>query len=301
MAVSRDAVYVSSPLEEQAAPSPPSFVVRKPQYSYNLPGTPTARNRDNEEEIFTDPAHPSLYYESQLFSTPSGSYKNFVYRIHFEKVPFSLQEPHLTTGNNPGILILYTCDMDGKLLLVTTLGSCGCYLAFFPTDNLPPRAYPVNWPETTQHVYGYDLPARLTVGPPSSPAGISFTLESGSHRISSVSTGTSFPAPGAVETVAMQLRPMSALYHLTYGDGGRTTSFFKMEGARAGYVKNNLKILERLLISWWAFDLRVGEDKAYGKDDRTSVPLYTSLKFWQREASDLKDFPGFLSYWGWKF
>lgn len=29
-------------------------------------------------------------------------------------------------------------------------------------------------------------------------------------------------------------------------------------------------------------------------------PFYTSLKPWARTASDMRDFPGFLAYYGWK-
>lgn len=59
------------------------------------------------------------------------------------------------------------------------------------------------------------------------------------------------------------------------------------------------KILERLLMSWWALDLYVGEDKAYSIHDKSGAVFYTSLKFWARQASDMKNFPEFLKYWGW--
>lgn len=59
--------------------------------------------------------------------------------------------------------------------------------------------------------------------------------------------------------------------------------------------------LERLFMSWWAFDPLVGEDKEVGPAEQTGMTFYTSLKFWARKASDIWDFPGFLKYWGWNF
>lgn len=91
---------------------------------------------------------------------------------------------------------------------------------------------------------------------------------------------------------------MLDLYYLPYQD--KTVSFFETEGSRKGYVKDNTKLLERFLISWWAFDFQVGEDKAYSTHDKSDTVFNTSLKFWARKASDLKDFPKFLDYWGWR-
>lgn len=91
---------------------------------------------------------------------------------------------------------------------------------------------------------------------------------------------------------------MNDLYQLPFKD--TTESFFEMDGARKGYVRNNTNFLERLFISWWALDLYVGQDKAYGSADTSETIFYTSLKFWDRKVSDLKNFPRFLSYWGWQ-
>ncbi len=275
----------------------PAFAISNPKKQYNLIGTPSVQLQAQGPEVIVDPAQPTIYFESQTFSTHKDSYKNLIYRIHFEKVPFSFTELHLTTGRNPGLLVIYTLDKEDRLLLITTLHSCGCYLAFFPTDNLPQKAYPKNWPKIEQDVYGYSLPnlIRLASQPPSGK--IFFTLESGNHRISDAEfIETDTPIHNA-NTTLMMMSPMSTLHHLPSHD--TTVSFFEEQGPRKGYVKNNIKILERILISWWAFDLRVGQDKAFGKDDDSNIPLYTSLKFWQRNASDLKNFPRFLSYWGW--
>jgi len=97
----------------------------------------------------------------------------------------------------------------------------------------------------------------------------------------------------------MPLKPLKMLEGLALPDGG-STSFYETEGSRKDYVKNSQKPWERLLMSWWAFDWRVGEDKKLGRDLQDGGRFYTSLKFWARDASDLRDFPRFLRYWGWK-
>jgi hypothetical protein len=94
-------------------------------------------------------------------------------------------------------------------------------------------------------------------------------------------------------------RPMDELENISAGDGN-VVSFYETSGARAGYVRNSGKIWERLLISWWALDWRVGEDKRFAPGESDGPVFYTSLKPWARQESDLLDFPGFLRYWGWK-
>ncbi len=94
------------------------------------------------------------------------------------------------------------------------------------------------------------------------------------------------------------LAPIAALDALPAD--GQTTSFFETSGARKGYVKGSSKPLERLLISWWALDWRVGQDKRYGPAEEMNTTFYTSLKPWRREQSDMWPFAEFLRYWGWR-
>lgn len=54
-------------------------------------------------------------------------------------------------------------------------------------------------------------------------------------------------------------------------------------------------------MGWWALDGKVGEDKDLGYDIYDGPIFYTSLKPWARNASDLRDFSGFLEYWGFYF
>ena len=247
---------------------------------------------DHKTEIYVDPDKPAIFFEKQEFTTPKGTYKNLVYRIHFEQVPFALGKFNLTAGKNTGLLVIYTLDNKGQLLLVTTVHTCGCFLAFFPTTSLPDESFPSDWPVESQWVYGYTLPSLLRPVLINDSERIVFTLESETHRISDVVISEHAALQKTYNTIDMGIFSMNSLYQLPFKD--RTESFFEMDGARKGYVRDNTKIMERLLISWWAFDLHVGEDKAYGLADTSETILYTSLKFWDRTASDLKNFPRFL-------
>jgi hypothetical protein len=99
--------------------------------------------------------------------------------------------------------------------------------------------------------------------------------------------------------VEADIKPLTSLETLPL-NGHETTSFYETSGARKGYVKGSFKTRERLLISWWAFDWRVGEDKKLGKDKNDGIVFYTSLKPWNRERSDMRTFVNFLKFWKWK-
>ena len=271
----------------------PAFLIKEPEEQYNKIGMPSVREVANHKpEIYVAPDKPAIFFETQKFTTAKGTYKNLIYRIHFEQVPFALGKFNLTAGNNPGILIIYTLDAKEQLLLVTTVNTCGCFLAFFPTKALPDKSFPADWPIKSQWVYGYNLPSLLQPNQPENSERIVFTLESETHRISDVVVSEQDTLQKVNETIDMGLFSMDYLYQLPFKDN--TESFFEMDGARKGYVRNNIKILERLFISWWAFDLHVGEDKAYGSADTSETIFYTSLKFWDRKSSDLKNFPAFF-------
>lgn len=298
--IDKEILYLSPQPPSVKKSQTPAFLIRKPKELYNRIGTPSVReSADRLPEIYVDPKKPAVFFESQEFTTPKGTYHNLIYRIHFEKVPFALNKINLTAGNNPGLLIIYTLDANKQLLLITTVHTCGCFLAFIPTTALSQESFPPDWPTESQWVYGHNLPSMIKLSQKDDLEIIIFTLESETHRISNiVASADDFPNR-PYETIDMEFFLMNTLYQLPYK--GRTESFFEMAGPREGYVRNNTKILERLLISWWAFDFNVGEDKAFGSADTSDTLFYTSLKFWARKASDMKNFPGFLSYWGWKF
>jgi len=292
------ALYLSPRATIINTPPPPAFLIKNNEEQYNRIGMPSVRAlADQEAEIYVDPEKPALFFEKQKFTTPRGTYHNLIYRIHFEQVPFALNKFNLTAGNNPGILFIYTLNDQDRLLLVTAVHTCGCFLSFFPTSSLPKESFPPDWPDVSQRVYGFTLPSLLPLSERHDARNIVFTLESETHRVSDVSFLDTDTLSDSTTAIDMEVFPMKALYHLPFQE--KTESFFEMDGARAGYVRNNTKFFERLFISWWAFDLRVGEDKAYGSADTSQTILYTSLKFWDRKASDLKNFPRFLSYWGW--
>ncbi|MFH0785712.1 MAG: hypothetical protein V2B20_27710 [Pseudomonadota bacterium] len=277
----------------------PAFLLKEPSKTFNQIGTPSvAAGTGQEPEIFVTPEKPAVFFESQKFSTTKGVYTNIIYRIHFPEVPLSWASLNLTAGRNPGLLFIYTLDESGTLLLVTTVHTCGCYLAFFPTEAMPREALPQNWSTSPQSIYGFTLPSILRFPNSDTANRITFTLESEIHRISDITVTDNSTRQAIGQQVQMRMLPMLDLYSLPYQD--KTVPFFETEGSRNGYVKNNTKILERLFISWWALDLHVGEDKAFSINDKSDTVFYTSLKFWARKDSDLKNFSAFLQYWGWQ-
>lgn len=294
------ALYLSPIPPSVAAGHAPAYLIRDPSATFNKIGTPSIRaTTGGEPEIFVDPERATIYFESQEFQTAKGRYTNLIYRIHFQEVPLDWVRINLTAGRNPGLLFIFTLDETRTLLLVTSVHTCGCFLAFLPTDAMPRSAFPADWSMDRQSVYGQSLPGILHLGKDQAKSRLVFALASETHRVSDVNVADGDILKISADPVIMDLLPMQALHNLPYRD--QPVSFFATDGSRAGYVKDNTKILERLLISWWAMDLYVGEDKAYGKDDKSGAVFYTSLKFWDRKASDLKDFPGFLAYWGWQF
>ncbi len=278
----------------------PILVVENPHDPDNLIGTARASvSTDGTERIFIDPAQASVYRAEHSFSTIKGSYTNHIYRIHFPRVPLSIIPFHIGAGDNVGILIIVTVNSDGQPILYTTLHTCGCYLAFVPTTALSQDAFPTGWrKDRRQTVYGQSLPGILDF---SADDGLNLRpcieIESGSHRITDIRPAAPV-AIGKFTTRNLVFLPLAALRTLPIPEGGET-SLYETGGGRKGYVKGSQKIWERLLISWWALDWRVGEDKEFEAGKKEGPVFYTSLKPWARNASDLRDFPAFLKYWGW--
>ena len=81
---------------------------------------------------------------------------------------------------------------------------------------------------------------------------------------------------------------------------GRTTSFYHQQGLMKGYVKGSVKPLESIFLSLLSLDFFVGTDKVYADPQEYNNPFYTSLKPWNRNASDMWDFGKFLEFWGWQ-
>lgn len=277
----------------------PVFVVAAGSEKHNLIGTPRARiGADGKEEIFVDPDRATIYAESRKFSTANRSYTNLIYRIHFEKVPFSIVPFHLGWGKNVGVIVVVTLNQQGEPVLYTTVQTCGCYLAFLPTSFLPQSAFPDNWMKERQTVYGENLPSLLDFkGVASDQVNVLVFLGEDSHRVTDllVTNPESFKS---YHTIKAELQPLDSLQRLPLAKGG-ATSFYELAGPRKGYVKGSTKPWERLLMGWWAFDWKVGEDKKLGLNLKDGTSFYTSLGFWARDNSDMRDFPSFLRYWGW--
>ena len=276
----------------------PSFFIQEPSKTYNPIGTPRARlHADGTEEVYVDGSRGVVYTTIQNFQVTGTAYQNLIYRIHFERVPFRPGDYHLTAGKNVGLFVVLTVNDKDEIVLITTVHTCGCYLAFIATDKLKKCAFPQDWPKKRQTVFGKTLPAILKGSSMDDDRRLVFLLEKGSHRVIDASLQPVTELEAYHNRQTMDIFPMEKLWHLAHENG--ETSFFEKEGIRKGLVRNSSKPLERLLMSWWTFDWHIGEDKALGNRKETGTVFYTSLKFWRRTESDMGDFPGFLHYWGW--
>ena len=296
------AAYLPQAYQSNISQYTPIFVVEHSDLSYNLIGTPTIKNESKELSIFIDPDIPSIYVQKLLFKAANTTFKNYIYRIHFQKVPFSLVPFHLTTGQNVGLLVVVTVNGENNPVLITTVHTCGCYLGFVPTSFLNASVFPENWNFKTQRVYGEVLPGLLNLKTSIQAelnSKIVILLESGTHRVKWVKTERLEDIKEKYQILPAHIVPMEKLKSL--GQNEKTTSFFETSGPRKGHVKGSHKFFEKILMSWWAMDIYVGEDKDFGNSEETGTIFYTSLKFWDRQKSDMWNFNNFLSYWGWNF
>lgn len=277
----------------------PNFVIYGHHFPYNRIGRPTVlKEKSGGEKVIIDTDHPIVYVMQRPFTTDKGTYTNLVYRIHFPEVPFSLVPFNLTAGKNVGILVVVTLDAGLRPILVTTVGTCGCYKAIVPTGYLSRSAFPENWTDGTMEVYGEQLPGLLDYGAFSSPH-LWIHLRPGVHRVMDLKVMPPRPSvDGRYRMVFMDIGAMSDLTRLPTVDGA--TSLYHMDGVLKGYVKGSVKLWESLFMSLFSLDLFVGTDKAYGDPAVTGNRFYTSLKPWRRKDSDMWDFARFLRYWGWR-
>lgn len=276
----------------------PVFVAEHSQLEFNRIGTPAVEVGDKgRQRVYVDPGEATIYHESRTFRTDKAVYTNHLYRVHFQQVPFSLVPFHIGQGRNVGLITVVTTNSQSQPVLYTTVHTCGCYIAFLPTAYLADDALPTGWQKARQRVFGHNLPGLLPYAE-DMPGNVRLLLflQSGTHRVRDARLapeGTLARYP----TAFARLRPMVALESLPVAGG--ETSFFESSGARRGYVKGSHKFWERLLMSWWSLDWRIGEDKRLGSDKQDGPVFYTSIKPWARQASDMRDFSGFLQYWGW--
>lgn len=278
----------------------PVFVHENDGQLYNRIGHAVARKDDDGDiRIVIDSGAPRFYVQQTRFEGERGNYQNLIYRIHFERVPQSLIPFHITAGKNGGLLFIVTLNVENEPVLYTTVHTCGCYLAFIPTSYLAKAAYPEKWPELDQKVFGEKLPAQLTFDAQDKqePYPV-ITLKDGTHRVKGVKLRSMGEIANLYRTIITPLESMSALKRIPVEE--QTISFYNTTGFKKGYVRNTVKPWELLLMSWWALDLNVGVDKEYGDSEQTGSIFYTSLKPWNRRASDMWHFAQFLNFWGWR-
>ena len=278
----------------------PVFLTYDYAKDYNRIGKPSARiNKEGKEHIFVDPDKPTIYYMEKEFSTKKGRYTNLIYRVHFSKVPFSIIPFNLTSGSNVGIIVVITLDEEKHPVLVTTANTCGCYMAMVPTTYLPPEALPEDWKEEPLEVYGEELPWVLEYGERKKPR-LLVHVRPSVHRVMDLEIvdGESLLHKQTFRAIKAPLEPIDALENIPL-DGG-TTSLFYDYGPQEGHVKGSMKFWETLLLSLISWDFFVGADKVYGDNEKYDNPFYTSLKPWNRTASDMSNFSRFLEFWGWR-
>ena len=288
-------VAASVPPDRQAVFAP-VFVLPDAGRPYNRIGKVVAQITTNGEEITIDPDQPVVYVGRFPFSTDKDTYTNLVYRVHFQKIPWSLVPFHLGAGNNVGLLVVVTLSGNGVPLLVTTVNTCGCYVAIIPTKSLPPENYPRGWNTQRQSVYGEALPGILPAY--SGNDALLVRVRPGVHRVMDVRV---IPRRRLKEKETVQARtlPLNSLRHLPLAQGTTTSMYYDTWPLR-GHVKGAIKPLESLLLSLVSLDFYVGMDKEYGDTTVSGNPFYTSLRPWNRHASDMNNFAGFLRFWGWR-
>ncbi len=279
----------------------PAFVAYDHKQVYNRIGRPTIHlDVAGDQEAVIDTEYPVVYFMRRPFTTKRGSYTNLIYRVHFPEVPFSLVPFNLTAGKNVGLLVVITLDAKDQPVLVTTVHTCGCYLAIIPTSYLPKKAFPKDWSGRVLDIYGEHLPPLLRFGPVAAASlRILVYLRPGVHRVMNIELRNSRDLLGRpFRNIPMQIEAMDHLNRLAAGNG--TASFFYTCGVLEGHVRDSIKPWESLFLSLISMDPFVGSDKAYADPHITGNPFYTSLKPWRRNDSDMWDFPRFLQYWGWR-
>jgi hypothetical protein len=293
-------VYIGEGMEDTLLSShAPAFLSYDYRSSYNRIGRPAARLDDKGRQyIYVDTERPAIYFAERQFSAERGTYTNLIYRVHFPKVPFSLVPFYITSGRNVGVMVIITLDSEQRPVLVSTVGTCGCYLTIVPTTYLSRDAWPENMEEKPLEKYGEVLPPVLDYSKKDHPR-LLVHLRPGVHRVMDLEIidGQELLDSKGFRMIQAHFLPVSDLERISLN--GDTTSFYYQDGRQKGHVRGSVKLWETLLMSLISMDFYVGTDKVYEDDGEYGNPFYTSLKPWNRGASDMRDFPRFLEFWGW--
>lgn len=278
----------------------PVFVIENDHKNYNKIGEPKIRRIvQGKLEAYVDPSSSVMFAGKRQFFTESGTYTNLIYRVHFEKTPYSLTPFYLTAGKNIGIFAIVTLNDRKQPILFTMVNTCGCFISVVPTNYLQKSAFPKNWKPSPKFRYGERLTEMLYYSKPfDSSDRPTVYVRHASHRISDVFIQKLDVTKKQFDTVETNLFPIKRLDYLPI-DGEKEEASFFYTGLNKGYVRDTYKPFEFLFISWWAFDMNVGVDKKYASSKELSMRFYTSLNPAYREQSDMWNFQRFLKFWGW--
>jgi len=278
----------------------PLFLTYDYPCDFNRIGRPVANyDRHGQEHIYIDIQQPVIYYLVRKFKTDKATYTNYIYRIHFPEIPFSLIPFHLSAGNNVGLMVIVTVDIRNRPVLVSTVNTCGCFHSIVPTSHLPLDAHPENWKQEPMKVYGEKLPGILEYAEKNNPK-LLVHIRPGVHRVMNLEIvqESDLYDNRKLKMITTPLAPVEELERLPIN--GKTTSFYYEEGLLKGHVKGSVKIWESIFLGLMSLDLFVGTDKVYADTQITENPFYTSLKPWNRNSSDMWNFNRFLKFWGWR-
>ena len=194
-----------------------------------------------------------------------------------------------STGKNVGQFVIVTVNERKQPVLVTTIDTCGRHLHFFPTNYLPNEQYPLGW-KVRPHEFsdsdlypGYTLQADLDEW----KHRLAIFIRKTEHHVADVAWVRPQEIQAKYDTCPIALEHISEL---------KKIPFFTSRG----YVNNNTKPFEFLLMSWWTLDRHVRRDKALTSPEAKSPMFYTDLTPWGRQPSDMRDFATFLNFWGWR-
>ena len=278
----------------------PIFIIEHDEEAFNKIGTPSARSgAEGKAEVFVDPDRPTIYTEVEPFEAGGDHYTNLIYRVHFERNPFTLAPLNVGAGKNVGAISVVTLNGNDEPVWITTVQSCGCYHAIMPTDYLPENAWPEGWDKNGFVVYGEHLPGLLKLKDGPAEARIAITIRGGSHRTKGVTVESMQSLQSRAAVVPAAAARVEALKALPLPDG-TDTSFYITKGRKRGLVKGAHKPLETALFGLWAWDHNVGQDREYGSREEVGRRFYTTLFFKNKNASDMWHFAQFLEHNGWK-
>lgn len=282
----------SGSLEQAMAPA---FHLTDTQKTYNRIGQVVASGTKDDNSVTIAPDPPVFYVGTRQFSTEKSIYTNLIYRIHFLEQPYSLVPFNYGAGQHVGVLVILTLNQHNQVVLVTTSQTCGCYAVSIPTKELPNASYPRNWPTSQVIVAGEHLPASLpAIG---ADDVVQIFLRPEVHRVMDIAVVPRVSLTN--NAVSATLAELASLKQLPLEDG-TTTSLYHHSWPLTGHVKGAIKPWETLLLGLVSFDFFVGMDKEYGDTRESGNPFYTSLKPWNRQVSDMNDFPSYLQFNGWR-